>query len=121
MFKTNLYFEIHLITLEGPLRTVMLKFRVSNHKLPIHAQRFLNISRGERVCVMCDAGEIGDEYHYIFKCKDERIVNERIKALSPYQIKNPNAIKYRSIMCTPSKKKMKNIARFLLFLITLFK
>ena len=121
MFKTDFKFENYLTTLERPLRTGMLKFRVSNHKLPIHAQRFLNIPRGERVCLMCDAGEIGDEYHYMFNCKDERIVDERKKALSSYYIRNPNTIKYNSVMNGKSKKHIKNIARFLYFLMNLFK
>lgn len=99
----------------------MLKFRLSNHKLPIHSQRFLDIPRGERVCDLCESGDIGDEFHYLFNCKDARIVQERKKALSPYHINRPNAFKYDSLVNIKSKVKLTKIAIFLRFIMNLFK
>ena len=90
MFKCDFKFEEYLIRLEKPLRDYTLRFRLSNHKLPIHSQRFLNIPRFERVCELCESGDIGDEFHYLFNCKDARIVEERMKALNSYHINRPN-------------------------------
>ena len=84
MFKTEFCFERYLVDLDKPLQRNLLKLRFSNHKLPIHAQRFLNVPRNERLCKLCANGELGDEFHYLFNCNDERITRERTKALSPY-------------------------------------
>ena len=52
MFETKFCFERHLVTLDGALRRNILKFRFSNHKLPIHSRRFLNsLYHGMRECV----------------------------------------------------------------------
>ena len=90
----------------------MLKFRLSNHKLPIHSQRFLGIRRDERLCEICETGEIGDEFHYLFNCRNERIVQERIKNINTYFLYRPNVVKYQSLMNAKSKVKQKKLARF---------
>jgi hypothetical protein len=30
--------------------------------------RWKNIARENRICPLCNNGEIGDEFHYLFKC-----------------------------------------------------
>ena len=40
------------------------------HKLPIEAGRHEGIERHERTCITC--GELGDEFHYLFKCSNFR-------------------------------------------------
>ena len=98
-----------------------MKFRFSNHKLPIQSQRFIGIEREERVCELCNTGEIGDEFHYSFICNDERIVSEREKYLSKYYIHRPNVIKYHSLMNVKSFVKQKKLSRFIGFILKLFK
>ena len=44
------------------------KFR-TNHKLPVENGRWKNIARENRICLLCNNGEIGDEFHYLFKCQ----------------------------------------------------
>ena len=49
-------------------KRALAKFRVSAHQLPIEADRYLNIPRSARVCLLgCDA--IGNEQHYLMDCK----------------------------------------------------
>ena len=38
---------------------------MSAHKLNIELGRYNNIERSERICTLCDAKEIEDEYHLI--------------------------------------------------------
>jgi hypothetical protein len=49
------------------------KFRTTNHKLPVENGRWKNIARENRICPLCnngEIGEIGDEFHYLFEiCK----------------------------------------------------
>ena len=121
MFKTKFCFERYLVILDGALRRNILKFRFSNHKLPIHSQRFLNIPRDERVCELCETGELGDEFHYLFNCKDERIMRERVNALTPYFHNKPNAFKYHALINCKSKVKLKKLARFVGVILSLFR
>ena len=50
------------------LRVCMAKFRMSNHKLPIEAMRYVGIARADRLCVKCNLNRIGDEAHYVLHC-----------------------------------------------------
>ena len=51
------------------LRQSLIRFRTSNHKLPIETGRYLNTLRENRLCTLCLANDIGDEYHYMFICE----------------------------------------------------
>ena len=44
------------------------KIRMSAHKLNIELGRYNNIERPEKICTLCDAKEIEDEYHFILQC-----------------------------------------------------
>ena len=53
------------------------KLRISAHNFPVEACRKLNIAKQDRKCMMCKNGDIGDEFHYMFKCTHEGILNVR--------------------------------------------
>ena len=38
------------------------------HKLPIEVGSYSNIPRNQRLCELCTLQEIGDKFHYLFKC-----------------------------------------------------
>ena len=76
-FKDGLTFEKYLVTLPVNLRQSLIRFRTSNHKLPIETGRYLNILRENRLCTLCLANDIGDEYHYMFICEFFKDVRER--------------------------------------------
>ena len=111
MFKTIFCYEQYLSTLERPLRDYLIRIRLSNHRLPIHSKRFVDIPRNERLCELCNLGEIGDEYHYIFVCKDERIVRERNVNIKQYYRNRPNAMKYQRVMNTKQVGSLRRLAR----------
>ena len=47
----------------------MCKFRCGNSNIPYISGRFKKISRTDILCNLCDDGVVGDEFHYILKCK----------------------------------------------------
>ena len=55
------------------------KMRLSAHHLPIEAGRKFNIPRVDRKCNLCDSGDIGDEFHFLFACSHEHILATRLK------------------------------------------
>ena len=38
------------------------------HLLPVESGRYEKIPRVERLCLLCNTSEIGDEFHYLLKC-----------------------------------------------------
>ncbi len=46
----------------------LIKFRTTNHKLPIETGRWNNIELSERKCNKCNMNTIGDEFHYLLEC-----------------------------------------------------
>ncbi len=44
------------------------KFRCVNHRLPVVTGRYLNINSTDRICNLCPIDDIGDEFHYLFRC-----------------------------------------------------
>ena len=89
LFKKKFCFEKYLTYLPSILRQRVLKFRLSNHRLPIQQRRSLGIPRderictvcdsGERICTVCDSGEVGDEFHYLLNCSNENVKRNRTK------------------------------------------
>ena len=61
-------FENYLIDLPELLKYIVCKFRTVNHKLPIEAGRYTRIPRNERVCKMCNSGQLEDEFHVCLEC-----------------------------------------------------
>ena len=69
LFKQDLNFENYLIKLNRKHCSSLLKFRLSNHRLPVEAGRWENTPLVEdRKCTLCSKHDIGDEFHYLFVC-----------------------------------------------------
>ena len=73
LFKKKFCFEEYLTYLPSILRQRVLKFRLSNHRLPIQQRRSLGIPTDERICAVCDSVEVGDEFHYLLNCSNENV------------------------------------------------
>ena len=69
------YKEKYLLVLPKQLKHALIRFRMSNHNLPIENGRYNRTERKNRICSLCLYNHIGDEYHYFIKCqyfKDSR-------------------------------------------------
>ena len=120
MYKINYTLEKYLLILPYSLRLPMLKFRLSNHKLPIHQDRLSAIPRQERKCTLCELNEIGDEFHYIFNCSFPPIKNCRSEMLGRYFQNRPNTIKFSDLMNMQHKSKLVKLAKFIRVILNQF-
>ena len=71
-----------------------LKYRTSNHKLPVETGRWANIPFHERKCPLC-INDLGDEFHYLFVCP--QFDEKRKKFIKPYYYRHPNMIKTKDL------------------------
>ena len=98
IYKNELFFENYFQILSIKDAHTFCRFRTCNHYLPIENGRWMNIPRNERICNHCDIKEIGDEFHYILKCKNNLLKEERKRCLKVTQIQNVNIISFKQIM-----------------------
>ena len=54
LFKHDVHFENYLTKLTKKHYSTLLKFRLSNHRLPVETGRWENIPLGERKCNLCE-------------------------------------------------------------------
>jgi hypothetical protein len=101
IYKDNLVFENYLNILNDKDILTLSKFRTTNHKLPVEKGRWKNIARENRICPLCNNGEIGDEFHYQFKC--QYFGNQRQIYIKKNIRINPNIIKFKLLMTSTLK------------------
>ena len=85
--------------------TVETYVRLRIHKFPIKYGRRINFNLEDRKCKLCDSNDLGDEFHYLFKCKffDE----SREDNVDKICLKNANILKLKSLMDILKKSKLK--------------
>ena len=88
----------------------LIKFRLSNHSLPIEAGRHRNIPYEERICTHCNEHCIGDEFHYLFECT--ALNDLRSKFVPAKFAKRPSIAKYISLWQSKSENTLRNISLF---------
>jgi hypothetical protein len=73
----------------GPLECI--DDRCLSNNFPIDTGRIFNIDKSERYCNLCNVSELGEEFHYLFKCTFFN--NVRAKFLPRNICNNPNVFK----------------------------
>ena len=94
--KKTLALEKYFLTLPKSLSLNMVRFRTYNHKLPIETGRWYNIELDERLCPLCPANTLGDEYHYLLECSYFK--TQKAKYIDKRFYKRPNMLLYRSLL-----------------------
>ena len=101
-FKKKFEFEPYLDNIPRDDRKAITKLRLSSHKLPIEVMRYQNKNQNknwkERKCKICNTKEVGDEWHYLTSCKNDKIIatrsqfQEEVKKIQPqlrdFQVKD---------------------------------
>ena len=105
--------EEYLTYLPSILRQRVLKFRLSDHRLPIQQRRSLDILRDERLCTNCYSCEVGDEFRYLFNCPNENVKRNRTNYVDKFYIHHPGVPTVCSLMNMTSKSKDVKLARFI--------
>ena len=80
-FKTHFEAEPYLdILLNRKSRSYMSQFRCGILPLRIETGRYGTnyIPDSERICILCKSGEIEDEYHFVFDCKQYEIYRKEL-------------------------------------------
>lgn len=111
LFKTDISCESYITVLNGHMLYTMLKFRTSNHKLPIEVGRWNNIDISDRKCNLCQLNDTGDEFHYLLICPFFQ--NERKVYIKQYYYRSPNIIKFRELLQIKSEVKLKRLSKFM--------
>ena len=68
IFKTQHEWESYLCNLPEKYVNCLVNYRMCNNRLPIETGIWVGLERNQRVCNLCYNGDIGDEWHYIFRC-----------------------------------------------------
>lgn len=118
-FKIELVCEKYLLILQEPLRTMLAKFRTSNHMLPIEKGRHLGIERNDRKCNVCNMNDLGDEYHFICCCK--HFVNVRKLFLPKKYYIKPSVSKFCELMSSKSNRQIVKTAKLVNCILQEFK
>ena len=112
-FKLDLNLENYLMLLDSTERINICRFRCRNTKIPVVTLSYAIINRPyeDRICAICNMNEVGDEFHYIFKCPIFH--SHRNKYLSNYYKLNPNMIKFSQLFQTDNITILKKLAKLI--------
>jgi len=81
-----------------------------NNYLPVEKGRWYRQDLINRKCRLCNLNEIGDEFHYLFKC--HLFTDDRTTFISNRLCRNPNVYTYENIMNTKNKKILLALGKF---------
>ena len=104
----------YLTVLPQPQRTWLSEFRTRCHNLPVCQNKFAKPDAPAqpklRFCSLCNLNEIGDEFHYIFKCR--AFAAKRKQLIQPYFVTRPNVIKFQELFESSDPDVLMKLAKF---------
>jgi len=109
-FKTEPSYEDYLNVLPNNLRVIFNRFRCRNFNIPVEKGSYFNIPLVSRTCNLCNADDIGDEFHYLFECAAFTV--DRNKYLKQFFITRPNTLKMNQLFNSDNPKTLRNLASF---------
>ena len=89
---------------------ILTAFRTRYHRLPVELGRWSSIPFNERICSLCYS-EIGDEFHFIFKCPN--FSESRKLYIKPFYIRHPNTLKFNLLMNSNNEALLKNLCKYI--------
>ena len=114
-FKTEFKFENYLIKLPTPQALNLFKLRTCNTRFPIEVGRWTRTPYNERYCHLCNSIDLGDTFHYLFKCN--KFSDLRNKYIKRYYRVNPNMLKFTQLMQSENVTTLKNLSTLTINLI----
>ena len=109
IFKNELKLENYLHVLNYADAVKLCRFRCRNSNIPV--ARNTSDNPEDLICTICNSNEVGDEYHYLFKCK--KFSEERMLYIAKYYRNYPNTQKMHELFTSKSRKTLKNLVRFI--------
>ena len=121
--KPSFKMEKYLICLNKKQRIAMCRFRTNNTRLPKVIGRFKQpkVERHKRFCTLCNETKLGDEYHILFECSNEKVILNRLQYVSNFYLKRPSMFQCINLMRSENNKDIRNLSLFLINVICLYK
>ena len=76
-YKREYCLEKYIIELKKSARIIISKFRCNNTQLPIVTGRYKDTPRHNRKCPLCSDNALGDEYHLVLECSNEKVIRTK--------------------------------------------
>jgi hypothetical protein len=112
--KSALEYEPYLDSVSSvSQRSLVTKLRISAHNLNIEIKRYgpNRLQRHDRLCELCESGDIEDEYHFVCCCT---AFGEERKILPKYVYIRPSMFKFVEYMTNLNDIQAKKLAKFVL-------
>ena len=109
---------MYIIKIPFSTRLYFSKFRCKNNKLPINKYRDDN-KNVDKTCQLCNSGDVGDEFHYLFMCN--YFNNERKLYLAEHYYKRPNTLKMAELFNIQNVNILVKLCKFIKIILDKFK
>lgn len=119
LFKHDMSLEKYFLTLPRKYFLPMIKFRLSNHYLPVETGRWNSTDISERKCSLCHLNDTGDEIHYLLTCPYFR--QRRRQYIKNYYYKRPNVLKFSQLLNSTSKSELYDLSKFISVILSTLK
>ena len=119
LFKIDHKFEHYLDILDPFNRISFTRYRCGNSKIPVVLGRYINRPIDECICHLCNSTDIGDEYHYIMKCKF--FETDRRNLVPLYYLRSPNTTMFELLFSTENRNILNKLSKFISIILAKFK
>ena len=119
MFKFEHKFENYLNTLDSFNRISFSRYRCGNSKIPVVVGRYTNKPIDECLCQLCNNTDVGDEYHYVMKCKF--FETERLSLIPHYYWRSPSTAMFELLFSTENRNTLNRLSKFISIILAKFK
>ena len=96
IYKSQHELENFFYNLSDKNIKAFVNYRMCNNCLPVETGRWIGLERNLRKCNLCNTDDIGDEFHYMFKCPF--FSSERRKYLGFSNNTNAIVLDFQNIM-----------------------
>ena len=121
MYKSEHKFENYLTFLPVKLMKHFINFRLCNNKLPIETGRWQNIDRALRKCNLCNDDDLGDGFHYIYRCS---FFDERRRNIAPFikkKKRTASSFAFHNLFNELNQSKLRKTCKFLGIILNQFR
>ena len=115
MYKCTPKLDDYITILPEHLRIKLCRFRVSNYNLPIEKRRHDSVPKKDRLCILCNSSDIGDEFLYLFFVHIS-IEKENYICLEDFILGQINAYTFSKLFNCENRKTTKQLSRFVNYL-----
>ncbi len=111
-FKTLFGAELYIKDIPiAKFRSALARFRCFSHRLHIETGRYVNKSKSDRLCLVCNEEHIEDEYHFVLICKSYQ--NLRYIYLPHKFYLKPTVHKFNMLMSTSNTAIIRQLAVYI--------